>query len=69
MNAGNILADNTSGTDTKRCSQNITLVNMEITTPATSIGGAAVPTVSTKTGQISVPCGTLLEYIQLQQLM
>jgi hypothetical protein len=45
--------------------QNITLVNIEITTPATSIGGAAVPTVSTTTGQISVPAELLLEYIQL----
>ena len=30
----------------------------QVTTPATSIGGAPVPTLATATGQVSVPAGT-----------
>jgi gliding motility-associated-like protein len=36
----------------------IAQVNLTITTPATSIGGGAVPAVDSTTGQISVPAGT-----------
>jgi gliding motility-associated-like protein len=58
-NAGNVLNNNGNGNDTLN-SANVTVdqVNLSITTPATPIGGAPVPVISTTTGQISVPLGT-----------
>ncbi len=58
-NVGNVLNNNGNGNDTLN-DVNVTLdqVNLTITTPATPIGGAPVPVISTTTGQISVPIGT-----------
>ncbi|MBA4319371.1 MAG: hypothetical protein C0412_13295 [Flavobacterium sp.] len=58
-NAGNVLNNNGNGNDTLN-DVNVTLdqVNLTITTPATPIGGAPVPVISSTTGQISVPLGT-----------
>ncbi|MCF6133484.1 beta strand repeat-containing protein, partial [Flavobacterium wongokense] len=58
-NAGNVLSNNGNGPDTlNNNNADISLVNITVTTPATSIGGAPVPVLSTTTGQISVPVGT-----------
>ena len=58
-NAGNVLNNNGNGNDTLN-GTNVTIseVNLTITTPATPIGGAPVPVISTTTGQISIPVGT-----------
>ena len=58
-NAGNVLDNNGNGNDTLN-SQNVAInqVNLTITTPATPIGNAPVPVISTTTGQISIPAGT-----------
>jgi len=56
-NVGNVL--NNNGNDTLNgVNVSINQVNMTVTTPATSIGGAPVPTLNTTTGQISVLVGT-----------
>jgi gliding motility-associated-like protein/uncharacterized repeat protein (TIGR01451 family) len=58
-NAGNVLNNNGNGTDTLNgVNVAIAQVNLAITTPATSVGGAPVPVVNTATGQVSVPAGT-----------
>ena len=50
-NAGNVLNNNGSGVDTLNGVQaNISQVNITVTTPATSIGGAPVPAIDTATG-------------------
>ena len=58
-NAGNVLNDNAHGNDTLNGAPAvIAQVNISVTTPATSIGGAPVPTLATTTGQVSIPAGT-----------
>src|SRR6218665_864769 len=58
-NAGNVLNNNGSGADTLNGVQaNISQVNITVTTPATSVGGAPVPVLNPATGQVSVPPGT-----------
>jgi gliding motility-associated-like protein len=58
-NVGNVLNNNGNGNDTLN-GVNVTVdqVNLTITTPATPIGGAPVPVISTTTGQMKVPIGT-----------
>ena len=58
-NAGNVLNNNGNGNDTLN-STNVTIsqVNLTVTTPATPINGGPVPSISTATGQVSVPAGT-----------
>ena len=58
-NAGNVLDNNGNGNDTLN-GANVTMYSSEsyITTPATPIGGAPIPVISTTTGQISYPAGT-----------
>jgi gliding motility-associated-like protein len=58
-NAGNVLNNNGNGNDTLN-STNVTIsqVNLTVTTPATPINGGPVPSISTATGQVSVPVGT-----------
>jgi gliding motility-associated-like protein/uncharacterized repeat protein (TIGR01451 family) len=59
MNAGNVFNDNGNGTDTLNgIAVVIGQVNLTVTTPAASIGGAPVPVVDTATGNVSVPAGT-----------
>ncbi|MDI1316008.1 hypothetical protein, partial [Flavobacterium sp.] len=58
-NAGNVLNNNGSGVDTLNGVQaTIAQVNINVTTPAVSIGGALVPVINTTTGVVSVPAGT-----------
>ncbi|MGC4039747.1 MAG: gliding motility-associated C-terminal domain-containing protein, partial [Flavobacterium sp.] len=58
-NAGNVLNNNGNGPDTLNgANADISLVNITVTTPATSIGGAPVPVLAPATGQVSVPAGT-----------
>ncbi|NDP27593.1 MAG: VWA domain-containing protein, partial [Flavobacterium sp.] len=58
-NAGNVLNNNGNGNDTLN-GVNVVIgqVNLTVTTPAISIGGAPVPVIDTATGQVSVPTGT-----------
>jgi gliding motility-associated-like protein len=58
-NAGNVLNNNGNGYDTLN-GANVTIeqVNLTISAPATPIGGAPVPVITTTTGQVSVPAGT-----------
>ncbi len=58
-NAGNVLSNNGNGNDTLNgTNADITAVNIAVTTPAVSIGGAPVPVLNTTTGIVSVPAGT-----------
>ncbi|MGX7668984.1 beta strand repeat-containing protein, partial [Flavobacterium pedocola] len=58
-NAGNVLSNNGNGFDTLNGSNvAISQVNLTVTTPATPIGNNPVPSISTTTGQVSVPPGT-----------
>jgi gliding motility-associated-like protein len=60
-NAGNVLSNNGNGADTLNGSNvAIAQVNLTVTTPATPIGSPSnpVPSISTSTGQISIPVGT-----------
>ncbi|WP_396159296.1 Ig-like domain-containing protein, partial [Flavobacterium sp.] len=58
-NAGNVLNNNGSGSDTLNNIQaTINQVIITVTTPATSIGGNPVPFIDTNTGQVSIPAGT-----------
>ncbi|MBY0486492.1 MAG: DUF11 domain-containing protein, partial [Flavobacteriaceae bacterium] len=58
-NIGNALNNNGNGIDTLNGVQaTITTVNIAITSPAISIGGAPVPVLNTITGVVSVPIGT-----------
>ncbi|WP_293871669.1 hypothetical protein, partial [Flavobacterium sp.] len=58
-NAGNVLNNNGNGNDTLNGTNAlISQVNITITTPASSIGGAPVPSIDTATGIVSVPAGT-----------
>ena len=58
-NAGNVLNNNGSGSDTLNGVQaSISQVNITVTTPATSIGGNPVPVLDPLTGQVAVPAGT-----------
>ena len=53
-NAGNVLGNDTLNGSNVAIGQ----VNLIIITPATSIGGAPVPSINTTTGKVSVPPGT-----------
>lgn len=58
-NAGNVFSDNGNGPDTLNGVEvTSSLVDITITTPASSIEGAPVPVLDAETGQISVPSGT-----------
>ena len=58
-NAGNVLNNNENGNDTLN-GVNVTIdqINLTVTIPAVSIGGAPVPVIDTTTGQVSIPAGT-----------
>jgi len=53
-NAGNVLNNDTLNSNPVTIAE----VNLTITTPATSIGGAPVPSIDTASGQVAVPAGT-----------
>jgi hypothetical protein len=58
-NAGNVLNDNGNGSDTLNGNPaTIATTTIDVTTPATSIGGAPVPSLDEATGQVAIPAGT-----------